>query len=321
MSRWGLRGFARLWRQFVLLVAAAIATTALSGCFTGAKSSALSPDSMVGQYVIVDGVPARVLQAEANMTFTGQSWTLYTTAGEVQFDPRNPEGWLQFYSDDPELDPDFDPDIGVAYSRSSGLAPYPWPPQRPSTKEPLTDFFKGADGTVNFGDVSDRLKSILAAANYGDYGYYAAPGGFVLVTRLEATNEEGNALSGLARYKVAPSAKGLDDAVRSIGADAPLGYYRFIAFVVTDQPIKFSDEVLSSAEVPGILQTSKTELPLTVAATPMTKQHTVTALIYEFVYEVGDNAQKRITFLKSARLSGRDHLIAAGIFPLLSAAR
>lgn len=238
-------------------------------------------------------------------------------------DPDSPPS----YSYVPEFQPPVpipDPDYVDSLTEAAAPSPYPWPPERPSTQESLTYLFaeRGRKGSavegvtsharrLSLSDVAEVLASAADRAGYADRSFYSAPNGFVLATRLEATTADGRPMEGLKRYiiPIAGSAS-VEQAVTNLSSSMLPGNFRYIAFVVTDQPITYSHQQLPSAVTNRALS-GATALNETFRDRPFTNEHKVLALIYEFtaVGEPVDNIQLR----RPSLLSGADHIAAAGL--------
>ncbi|MES9969030.1 MAG: hypothetical protein ABW092_03290 [Candidatus Thiodiazotropha sp.] len=165
--------------------------------------------------------------------------------------------------------------------QSDSLPNYEWPPETPSWTYQI---LQGSDGSgVSLYDISERLYLALRSVNYFEYSYYRAPGGFVMVTRLEAIDTEGAPLQGERRFLLPSDDRDFEFAeyIRSLFF-APTGHYRFIAFVVTDKPYVASPDVLSETTALNRLQGGATGLPVGFHQIPFSSSHRIDALIYEF---------------------------------------
>lgn len=217
--------------------------------------------------------------------------------------PADHRVWLASAGDD------FDLSSFGHQSGGSVLLQYPWPPHLPSTSASLTAHFRDAGRPLTFDQVGRKLTRALSFAGYDDYGFYRVPGGFALVTRLEATSADGAALAGRARYKVPVSKDGLAAAVRAMREETPEGYYRFIVFVVTNIKYRFASEPLSVGETGVLLDNRATGLDDELGGMHVSPNHEIDALIYEFEID----AQRSVTLIRPSRLSGSAHLEATGI--------
>lgn len=207
----------------------------------------------------------------------------------------------------------YDPDE-VALQRGN-LRSYPWPPERPSTQAILTEAIKPAIGH-SYRLVASALSLTLRRSGYGDHSFYAAPNGFVVATRLEAVNLDGEAYKGSRRYyfPVRPGVE-VSSTVASLAPMLEPGNWRYIAFVLTDQPIIYSTETLTGASATELALDGSTSLDELYNSNPIiTPEHTLIALIYEFT-ALGDPV--RLTLRKAGMLSGDDHMTATGLRKLL----
>lgn len=203
-------------------------------------------------------------------------------------------------------DPD---DVSSAHGN---LAPYPWPPERPSTQSNLTSLFGAFTGSSLLA-VGDVLRYAADAAGYDDKSFYSAPNGFVLATRLEATTAEGKRLEGLARYRLPlTQSDSLTDSLANISGRMPAGNFRYIAFVVSDQPIVFSAAIIAGSIASERALNGATNLDASFSARPFTDRHQVLALIYEF--KASGQPVGTIELLRPSALGGSDHLAAAGLY-------
>lgn len=204
----------------------------------------------------------------------------------------------------------FDPDD--VSSAHGNLAPYPWPPERPSTQFSLRQLFDHFEG-YSLSSVGDVLRYAADTAGYGDKSFYSAPNGFVLATRLEATTPEGKRLEGMARYSLPMTrAASLANALADITNQVQAGNFRYIAIVVTDQPIVFSGAVLDGSVAIDRALSGATSLDGSFNARPFTDDHDVLALIYEF--KASGQPVDSIELLRPSVLGGSDHLVATGLY-------
>lgn len=159
---------------------------------------------------------------------------------------------------------------------------FPWPPPEPTSSVSLKRDLL-ANGNGKLGDVADHMVSALAEVGYSEKSFYAVPGGFALVTRLEQIEPDGTPLPEPGRWSQAPP----PSKIFSLGAffgslfNAPVGNYRVIAFIVTDQPFVTDGEV-SAEEMEGFLAGGLSWLPEVIRARDFTAGHVGTALIYQF---------------------------------------
>nr|VFK59873.1 MAG: hypothetical protein BECKUNK1418G_GA0071005_100933 [Candidatus Kentron sp. UNK]VFK70148.1 MAG: hypothetical protein BECKUNK1418H_GA0071006_102433 [Candidatus Kentron sp. UNK] len=199
-------------------------------------------------------------------------------------------------------------------ARPDLLPNYEWPPETPSWTYRI---LRGSDGNgVSLYEISERLFLALMRADYFEYSYYSAPGGFVMVTRLEAIDSEGTPLRGTRRFLL-PNDNGdfeFAEYIRSLFF-APTGYYRFIAFVVTDKSYVASPNVLSETTALDRLKEGATALPKAFRDIRFSSSHRIDALIYEFRKEGGTGVETLIP----GRIPPNSHLGRSGLGSSLSA--
>jgi len=202
---------------------------------------------------------------------------------------------------------------------------FPTPVPRPSSHATLSlksaGIAKTAAQGLTHGQIDTALLPIFKGAAYTQRRYFAFPGGYAMLTQFERIGDNG---------KPAADRWGLEKPNDFDGTF--LGYLgamlkgacnrsRFMAFVVTDQPVmtangtptfselksKFNDGVLDV--LPGVLALR--------AATSETQLH---VLIYEFELPVGATEASAGRLVESPSLSARAHLQAASLLPPLELA-
>lgn len=167
---------------------------------------------------------------------------------------------------------------------SAVLRQYPWPPEAPSWRIPI-DLSRSSRmrDEMSLDDVQDLLAESLFEAAYVSWSLYSAPGGFVMVTRCEAIDDDGTPLDFNVRCGSSD-----DQGDASFFSffnrlfDAPEGYYRFIAFVVSDETYTPSSVALQESVALRRLSRGTNQLPPEYADMEFTERHQVEALIYEF---------------------------------------
>jgi HEAT repeat protein len=195
--------------------------------------------------------------------------------------------------------------------KESNLPDFPWPAPRWSFKEVVPRSFFGNEKTT-LGEVSDRLVAAVRGASPDfDYGLFSIPGGFVTLARLERINADGSPYPGRLRWDsdlISPQS--LEEYLVDLFFSPP-GYFRVIAFAITDkEPIR-SDQ---DAKLPSISEGAKL-LPKEIADLPFSGRQ-VFALVYTF--QRYDGAKMVLNYDSSP--SGLTHLIASGIWQRLQAA-
>ncbi|WP_375765022.1 hypothetical protein NR798_25235 [Archangium gephyra] len=157
-----------------------------------------------------------------------------------------------------------------------------------------------------------RLRQALDRRGYEDIAWYSTPGGegFVLFTHIEQIHTDGTPFSGSRRFlpEVTREYRGLSDFLQALFM-APPGRFRVIALVVTAEELQFSDETLSRSEATTLLRGPR-RLASSVAQRPLTSDHQVYALIYEFTKR---RSEPEGQFVRDSELTGFQHLQAAGL--------
>jgi hypothetical protein len=184
------------------------------------------------------------------------------------------------------------------------LPAFPWPPPRASSQAVIN--FGGAPGTL--GSIDQDLSLVLENSGYTERSYFAVPGGFTLVTRLEQTERDGRPKEGDERWAitVGPLREfSLSSYLEALFTANP-GYYRVLAFIVTATPFSQSDSTISRDEAMRWLTSGFNMLPADVAAQPLTPAHRTTVLVYEF--EQQQASTDRAQLAVPGRLTARAHL-------------
>lgn len=199
--------------------------------------------------------------------------------------------------------------------QSSSLSAYPWPPEDASWAVRIDDSATPTFVGLSLTDVESRLSRSLRSASYSMSRLYSAPGGFVMVTRLEATDGDGSPLAESERFRLPNDGSDfqLGSYIRNLFF-APEGYYRYIAFVVSDQFERMSEEQLSEADAVDRLQRGALRLPREYADMRFTERHRIDALIYEFRKGAEEND---LETLVPGRISADKHLQNSGLSSVL----
>ncbi len=191
---------------------------------------------------------------------------------------------------------------------ASEIPGFPWPPPKASAKYVLpTSEFSNAR---NLEDVNQKLSRALDSNGYDDKSYFSAPSiegnGFVLVTRLEQINEDATSKDKDQRWVSGMKSANFSwaDYFRSIVLTKK-GYFRVIAFVVTDLAFGQSSEMADKATALSWLNTGTNKLPESLGQVSYTSKYVVTALIYE--YEQDENSDIAKLELPS-KYTGKVHL-------------
>jgi hypothetical protein len=197
------------------------------------------------------------------------------------------------------------------------LPSFPWPPPPASARDQLSAaWLINRSGTTLLGDVDNRLRAALDAAGYTERKYMAAPGGFVLVTRLEQMEPDGTPKPGQERWAAEPGPLrrfSLGDYLRALLTANP-GYYRVMALVVTPEAFAETGAPVSREAAMAWLTEGLNRLPEEVASIAWTSAFSCTALVYEF--ELPDRGGEARQVLPG-RLTGRTHLDKAHLLAAL----
>lgn len=225
-----------------------------------------------------------------------------------QLTPRSvaapPQSGSQVASVDPEDD--------------AALRGFPWPPPEPSARFAVPRGMVAApDARLTLRQVSTRIGDALRRASY-EYSFYRAPGGFAVVARLERIADDGTPMTGDTRF-LPPDAEApfsFTDYIAQLFF-APAGYYRMIAFVVTDRAFAATGKTLAASEAATLLTQGAVALPVSFARDEFTPEHAVHALVYEFRKGEGEGD---VATLHPGRLTGETHIERAGLAAALGKA-
>jgi hypothetical protein len=192
----------------------------------------------------------------------------------------------------------------------ANLPSFPWPPPEPSSRTVLPDTLFRAEKT--FGEVAKKLERALKRRHYAEYSYYSIPGGFALITRLERIHDDGLPYDSSQRWDVAnhfPPLFTLENYLKALFS-AREGYYRVIAFLVTDVPFGAGPKSMSHTMADDLLAKGFNTLPRRMRLTALPEGHTCTALVYEFRRLRGGEPRQMTPGL----LDARTHLVAGGLW-------
>lgn len=196
------------------------------------------------------------------------------------------------------------------------LPAFPWPPPNASAQVELAPSWLPVRGASTLGNVADRLLAVIGEADYRRWSFSSVPHGFALVTQLEQTRADGTPAApdrwndGLPSMATMPFA----DFLRALIV-APVGYYRVIVFVSTDQPWQMNAPAPTGAEAQRWLSTGLNRLPSGVANLPYTTAYTTTALVYEFTKR---SANEPATLVGTSSIGAMTHLERSGVLRPLS---
>jgi hypothetical protein len=168
-------------------------------------------------------------------------------------------------------------------------------------------------------DVNAVLLAALESNGYVETSYFAVPGGFALVTRLEQIDSGGVPKHPPARWSIGPPQVrtfSLGEYMRALLTGNP-GYYRVLVFTVTPTPFTESDKKLTEEEARNWLVSGLNVLPNEIGSRAYTQNTACTVLIYEF--ERLENQTPHL--LDPSPLDARSHLMNSGIWQGLQSVR
>jgi hypothetical protein len=199
----------------------------------------------------------------------------------------------------------------------SSIPAFPWPPPLPSASVvvPLR-LLADTNGKAVLSDIDATLVDALDATGYYDKAYFSVPDGFALVTRLEQIEANGKSLPPPDRWsvQVKPLREfSLPAYLQALFAATP-GYYRIIAFIVTDVPIAEKSAPVSREVAGKWLSEGANKLPGDVGQQGVTPAFAVAALVYQF--EQPGRGKQAILLVEEA-LPGREHLEQAQLWTRL----
>ena len=181
------------------------------------------------------------------------------------------------------------------------------PAPRPSARTNLPRNLFGHPTTI--GDVESAIRTALKTRGYPDARYYAVPGGFAMVTAIERIKADGTPFPIPGRWQLAAtpllgsfSFAGLLDRLRN----ADPGHYRVLVFLVTTNAVTSGGANGTFEEASGWVGGGGDFLPAAIAGAPLTGQHNISLLIYEFA-RPAVNVDPRQVF----GLTANDHMRAA----------
>jgi hypothetical protein len=160
-------------------------------------------------------------------------------------------------------------------------------------------------------DAAHRLEQALDRAGYYQRSYYAIPGGFALVTQIEQVNSDVTPKGDPDRWSIQVRHARVVDFRSYLQAllTAPVGHYRMIAFVVTNQMVVQGEATFTQEEAQRWSRGGAIGLPSEMGDTPYSDVHETGALIYEFEKKQGEEA----VLNPQSPLPGKIHLERSGI--------
>ena len=194
------------------------------------------------------------------------------------------------------------------------LPPFAWPPPRASVRVTIP-LALGGPGLRRMGELDKKILSALTQMGYVQRAHYSVPNGYVLITRVEQIGENGVAKPEPYRFSDSlPAPDSVKDYLGGLFTSRP-GYFRIIAFVVTNVPFNDIGHTLNEADASALLN-GPAVLPGPIAAKPLLPKTVVTALIYEYQKTSVDRDSPAVPI--HSAVSAQTHLERAGLWQLLS---
>jgi hypothetical protein len=185
-------------------------------------------------------------------------------------------------------------------------------PPAPSAKDDLpADLLVNAGGTLR--DAHQRLMSELRRAGFDEIGLFYAPGGFMLVTKVERIHDDVTPYGGDDRWtkeKIPLRSLSLTEYLKRLFLEKP-GQFRFFSFIVTTE-INIATGGAELDEVQArelIIKGGRGDLPDKIAAMPYAG-HRCHVFIYQFEKDLGQG----VKVLLPSNYGARDHLTKAGLW-------
>lgn len=175
---------------------------------------------------------------------------------------------------------------------------FPEEPPRVSGKCEIPDNLLRLSGSnkTNLYDIERRLSSALKSAGYADINYFAyKERGFVIVTQIEQINADGTVMPESKRWDINPSPLrefSIEAFVRALFT-AQVGYFRVIAFIVTDSIITQSEGSINRDQAIEWMYIGASRLPNEIGDRIYSRDYSCWAFIYEFK-KVDENEKARV---------------------------
>lgn len=202
---------------------------------------------------------------------------------------------------------------------NEAIPTFPWPPPEASAaaRIPTHCLISNPLFPTSLDVVSQNLETALDLTGYTERSYYAVPGGFALVTRLEQFNADGTSKQPPNRWSVKvmpPKIFSLSTYLKALFT-AEEGHFRIIAFIVTSAPFRQNaDTDIDRKEAMEWLSAGLRVLPYSIGRNPYTARHYCVALIYEFEQATRNH---NADFKRLSTLPGVEHLKQAHIWDIL----
>ena len=208
--------------------------------------------------------------------------------------------------------------IRTSQSEDSKTIPrFPWPPPQASALSVMPRALlrdHSGNQLTKLEQVDSRLSESLERCGYTEKRYYAVPNGFALVTKIEQIDSEGRPKKPRWSVEIGKVRNFTVESYLKALLMAPHGYFRVIAFVVTSRPFVTNGDLLTRKEADQWLIGGLNILPSSIREFDLTKDHKVTALIYEFEKK---GIKGDVNCLVPGKLQGETHLKGSGLLSAL----
>ena len=185
----------------------------------------------------------------------------------------------------------------------SQMAEFPWPPPKASGLQVLEADFLEED--ISLYDAANRIASALRAADHHEHRYYSVPNGFAIATRLELIDKDGERIEKLNGGEI-----DFLQYLKGLFWKSPAGgNFRMVVFIVTDQGFGTNGDQLTRSKADMLFQDGHNTLDRRYRQYKLTKNHTMTALVYEF-FKPPDSKMASVNI--PGNLSVQTHLTKAG---------
>lgn len=194
---------------------------------------------------------------------------------------------------------------------------FPMPAPRPSRDVVLSVArLKDQFGPVEtLADAELALRDALRSAGYHSFGSLRTPGGgFALLTPVEQIYSDGAIIDGPERWyedfdRITCGSNFLSCILNGLFS-LPVGYYRVLAIVVTDEELKINQNVqFSRDEIDRLLGAGRRDPDTALKDIAITKEHDVWFLVYEFRLDETD-IETPIPVLPQIAIPAANHLVA-----------
>jgi len=201
------------------------------------------------------------------------------------------------------------------YLNEPSVPEFPWPPPQSSASITIPHYvlMKSVSIGATINDIVGKFQNAFDSCGYIEKSFYAVPGGFAIVTRLEQINPDGSSKSTPGRWttEIQPLRKfSLEEYMKALFG-ARTGYYRVIIFIFTPHPFSRTNVDVNPKEAQAWLSSGLNVLPEIIGKKKFSQEYKCTALVYEFVqHGVGQKPELKMP----GRLTGRTHLIKANLW-------